>query len=232
MRSLFKFAYQIGYVDQPLRFSDALKAPAARLLRKSKLLKSTRIFSPEEIHLLIKNASGYMKPAIWLAINCGFGNTDVCNLQWSNIEGEWVEMVRAKTYVSRAGYLWPETIDALDTWRREGPVSKWVVCGRKGHKFGGENGSTPIAHLFADLANECGVTGRGFYAIRHTYRTIADGCKDQPAVMLTMGHADSSISNEYRHGIEESRLIAVANYVGGWLREPAGRGDGGIKLRG
>lgn len=231
LRAIFKFAYQMGYVGQPLRYGDALKTPAARLIRKSKLLKTTRIFSPEEIHQLIKEAKGAMKPAIWLAINCGFGNTDVCELQWSDIEGEWLELVRSKTYIARAAYLWPETIIALDRWKSESPTSEWVACGRRGQKLGGEDGNTPIAHMFSGIAEECGISGRGFYALRHTYRTVADGCKDQPAVMLTMGHSDSSISNEYRHGISEDRLVAVADHVRGWLGEPS-RSSRVSRLRG
>ena len=59
--------------------------------------------------------------------------------------------------------------------------------------------------------------GIGFYGLRHTFRTIADATKDFPAIRLIMGHADGSIDDAYREGIEDSRLKAVADYVRAWL---------------
>ena len=57
----------------------------------------------------------------------------------------------------------------------------------------------------------------GFYALRHTFRTVADATKDFPAIRLIMGHADQSIDDVYREGIEDSRLVAVTDHVRQWL---------------
>ena len=43
--------------------------------------------------------------------------------------------------------------------------------------------------------------GLGFYALRHTFRTVADATKDFPAIRLIMGHADASIDDVYREKI-------------------------------
>lgn len=232
IRTVFKFACDMEFVQEPLKFGETLKAPPIRILRKSKLQKTNRIFSQCEIERLLAEAKGYMKPAIWLAINCGFGNTDVCELKWSDIEGEWLELIRTKTYVTRAAYLWQETLESLEAWKLASKESEWVLCGVRGQKLGvGDSNSTPIAHEFANLAKDCGISGKGFYALRHTYRTIADGCKDQEAIRMTMGHTDASISSHYRHGVAEARLIEVSEYVRAWLRDPAGSGNG-ASLRG
>lgn len=59
--------------------------------------------------------------------------------------------------------------------------------------------------------------GLTFYALRHTFRTIADAAKDLPAVRLVMGHTDGSIDDVYREFIDDSRLRAVVEHVRCWL---------------
>jgi len=59
--------------------------------------------------------------------------------------------------------------------------------------------------------------GLGFYALRHTFRTVADATKDFPAIRLIMGHADDSIDDVYREKIDDTRLLAVTEHVRKWL---------------
>ena len=59
-------------------------------------------------------------------------------------------------------------------------------------------------------------------ALRHTFRTVADATKDFPAIRLIMGHADSSIDDAYREGIDDARLLAVVEHVHKWLFGPLG----------
>lgn len=217
VRAILSFAYDSGLVPQPLRYKQAMKTPSARLIRKAKHEGVKKLFTADEVRQLLDSATGYMKPAILLGINCGFGNLDVCDLMWDQVDQEWVSLVRTKTYVERRAYLWPETREALSEWRSNSPVSQYVCCGERGQHLGGETNSTPIAHRFRDLADKCGIAGRGFYALRHTYRTVADECQDTPAIMMTMGHADQTINSQYRQGISEERLHAVAMTVRNWM---------------
>lgn len=218
IKVLFRWAYDTAVIDKPAPYRAAFKLPSATLLRKAKNGQN-KLWEPKEIRQLLKKASGYMKPAIYLAINCGLGNRDFCELKWEFIKDGWLVYPRPKTGVERRAKLWPETIKSLEAWRLESIAfeSVYVCCTEFSEKLGKTN--TPIAHEFEDLADLAKIVrdGRGFYALRHTYRTVADGCKDQPAIMLTMGHADSSISGVYRQHIEDGRLVAVAEHVRKWL---------------
>ncbi len=53
-----------------------------------------------------------MKGAILLGLNGGFGNRDICELRWEEIQGRWLTTMRQKTAVDRKVWLWKETIDA------------------------------------------------------------------------------------------------------------------------
>jgi integrase len=58
---------------------------------------------------------------------------------------------------------------------------------------------------------------RGLYTLRHTFRTIADEAKDQPAADYIMGHEVPHMSSVYRETIRDERLRVVANQVRQWL---------------
>jgi integrase len=70
------------------------------------------------------------------------------------------------------------------------------------------------------LMRELKINGRkglAFYALRHTFRTIADEAKDQPAVDHIMGHARDDMASVYRERISDERLRAVSGHVRAWL---------------
>ena len=66
-----------------------------------------------------------------------------------------------------------------------------------------------------------GRKGLGFYTLRHTFRTVADEAKDQPAADYIMGHEIPHMSTVYRERISDERLKAVTDHVRGWLFPPA-----------
>jgi integrase len=59
--------------------------------------------------------------------------------------------------------------------------------------------------------------GVGFYSLRHTFQTVADECGDYIATRRIMGHADHSISDNYRERFPDDRLRRVADHVHAWL---------------
>src|SRR5262249_25782331 len=63
--------------------------------------------------------------------------------------------------------------------------------------------------------------GVSFYALRHSFETIAGESRDQVAVDAIMGHTDESMAARYRERISDERLEAVTDFVHRWLFPPA-----------
>ena len=214
---VFKFAEDHNLVEHPIRgIKVALKKPSKAVLRKHRESNGgEELFTSEQIRALLRVATPQFKAMLLLAVGNALGNSDVANLQPEHVdlEGGWLTYPRPKTGIKRRSKLWPETIVAIR------------AVGLPLHtKFGGKwvNGSTSdnaISKEFRALLNDCGITTRGmnFYRMRHTFRTVADETKDQPAIDLMMGHARDDMASNYRHGISDARLEDIAAHVHDWL---------------
>ncbi len=215
IRVLFKFAEDHDLVERPIRgIKIALKKPSKSVLRKERERNGgTTLFTPEQIHTLLETATPLFKSMILLGINCGLGNTDVANLLPENVELKtaWLSYPRPKTGIKRRAKLWNETVEAIEAVglpfkRKHG--GKWVGTSDNG-----------LTNEFRKLLDKCDIRVRGmnFYRLRHTFRTVADETKDQPAIDLVMGHARDDMASNYRHGISDVRLEAIADHVHAWL---------------
>jgi len=213
-RVLFNWAYESGTVEAPLRYKMLLKAPPARLLKRA-ANERKRLLSSGQVLALLNAASGPMRAAILLGVNCGLGGRDAALLEAKHLDlkGGWLQYPRPKTEVDRRCKLWPETIAALRSLpKRTGQVFQ----GNRGQSLASDSG-TSIPHRFEAVAKAAKVTGYGFYCLRHTYRTIAARSKDREAVAKTMGHSIGTIEAVYTHDIDEDRLANVADIVRSWL---------------
>ena len=85
-----------------------------------------------------------------------------------------------------------------------------------------KTGDSPISKKTTKLLKDLKIhrPGLGFYALRHTFETIAGESKDQAAVDYIMGHAPhaNDMSAVYRERMTNRRLFQVAKYVRRWLR--------------
>jgi integrase len=105
----------------------------------------------------------------------------------------------------------------------------WVRVDEPGDRTKGKNKAVvkdSVATEFGKTALAAGLEkdGRGFYALRHTFRTVADEVGDRRAVDLIMGHEDGSdIASHYVERISDERLAKVARYMRGWAN--VGRKD-------
>ncbi|HEV3437994.1 MAG TPA: tyrosine-type recombinase/integrase [Gemmata sp.] len=233
VRSIFGYAWDETLIDKPVRFGASFKKPSRKAIRKARNERGSRMVEAEDLRKLIDTADGSMKAMILLAINCGFGQSDISELPKSAIDlkSGWCNFPRPKTEIVRRCPLWPETVDALKVAIAARPKAKSPVDDRLAFltRFGvawvrmnaHENKpSVPIDSVgleFGKLVKATGIPRCTFYDLRHVHRTKADGAKDQPAADFIMGHVPAGMASNYRHEIADERLQAVVKVVREWL---------------
>jgi integrase len=163
---------------------------------------------------------------ILLGINAGFGNNDCAMLPLAaaDLDPGWIDYPRPKTGLPRRVSHWPETVVALRVVLAERKRAKdrahdgLVFITRTGQSWGKDTAENPLSDLTGKLLRSLGTNGhRNFYCLRHTFRTVADEAKDQPAADFIMGHESGHMSTVYREGISDQRLRAVVEHVHDWL---------------
>lgn len=228
VRSLFKHAHETGLLPIPIRFGPQFRRPAKRLKRIQRAEQGPRLFTASEIRGMIAVARPTVRAMILLGINCGLGNTDCGKLPLSalDINNRLIDFPRPKTGVPRRCALWPETIEAIEESLQLRPQAKrdensgLVFLTHHGSSWAKDAYTSPLVLEMRRIMTTVGMARRnrlGFYTLRHTFRTVADETKDQPAVDFIMGHEVSHMSSVYRETISDDRLQAVADYVRNWL---------------
>lgn len=228
VRSVFKFGYDAGLLDKPVRYGPDFVKPSRRTIRLARAARSARFFTAAESRRLLQAASPKLRAMICLALNAGFGNTDVSSLPIDalNLKEGFVSFVRPKTGTNRRAPLWPETVAALREVlaQRKEPRDQadagLVFITKHGTRYVRGKSTDGVGLQFGKLLDKVGLraAGRNFYALRHVHRTIADEAKDRPAADLIMGHQDGDdIVTAYRESIGDDRLRAITDHVRAWL---------------
>jgi integrase len=244
IRSIFKHAYDSDLIDRPVRFGPGFKRPSMKVLRLHRAEQGPKLFTAEEIRALIRGvlvvgdegpelvqAGPTLKAMILLGVNCGFGNADCGTLPLSAVDLErgWIDFPRPKTGIARRCPLWPETEDAIREALDARPMPKkpddagLVFITKYGGSWAKDEDPAVITKEMRKLLDTIGLNGhRNFYTLRHTFRTVADEARDQPACDFVMGHEVPHMSAVYRETISDDRLRAVTEYVRSWLFGQAG----------
>jgi len=234
VRSVFKFGFEAGLIETPVRFGPGFKKPNRKTIRQARQKNGKRMFEAEDIRAMLDVASQPMKAMILLGVNCAFGQTDIARLPIDALDFEigWIDYPRPKTAVERCIPLWSDTLDALREALDVRPKAtnkdneKLVFLTKQRHPWVRTNEKgTPIDSVglqFGKLLRGLGLkrNGLNFYAIRHTFETIAGESRDQVAVNAIMGHVDNSMAGVYRERISDERLWAVVDVVRAWLWPP------------
>ena len=105
VRSVFKFGYDSGLIDRPVRFGPSFKKPTRKVMRQHRAKNGLRMFEASELRTIIAAATQPMKSMVLLGINCGFGNGDVANLPMQGARSEiWLGQVPAPEDWNRPAY--------------------------------------------------------------------------------------------------------------------------------
>lgn len=222
IRTAFNWAYQSALIDKPMRFGPEFKTRVAR--------KPKDTYNAAEIRTLIDHGSVALRAMVLLGINGGYGNTDCSALTIPEVQGDVIETPRKKTQIARCVPLWGRTAstvaEAIEV--RPRPASRsyaaHVFLTKRGQPWvDRERGRDAVSQQFGKLATACGVRSLGFYALRRTFRTVADGAGDQRAADVVMGHVTPGMSGVYVQSVERARLDAVVGHVEDWLFGTSGK---------
>jgi integrase len=172
-------------------------------------------------------ANPAIRAMVLLGVNCGFNNKECADLSLSalDLDGGWVNFPRPKTGIKRRCPLWGETVAAVRAAIAVRPEPKdkaadgLVFVTTRGRPWLTRGTANPVGVAVRDLMKAVGVhrDSIGFATLRHVFRTVADGSRDQVAVNHIMGHSDGSMGAVYRERIDDDRLQAVVAHVHDWL---------------
>lgn len=227
IKSVFRFAYESGLIATPVRFGQSLKSPPLRLVRLAKAANG-RMFDAEEVRKLLAIANPTLRAAVLLGLNAAMGASDIAHLpaEAVDLDKGWITYPRPKTGVPRRAWLWPETRDAIRQAiaARPRPLSgrpgERLFLGPRGGPLINNDGTGYLRKLFCRASDATGTARvyRGFYGLRHTFRTVADSTLDRPAIDLVMGHAPADIgTRHYLERISDERVQRVCEHVRRWL---------------
>ncbi|MFH1265970.1 MAG: hypothetical protein ABIK89_09590 [Planctomycetota bacterium] len=230
VKVLFKYAFDLGLIDSPVRYGQAFNKPSQRVMRKTKTAGPSMMFEPAELRQMIDAADQPLRAFILLGLNCAFGPADLARIPKKAIDMKtsWITYARPKTGVDRRVKLWAETAAAIEeAWASQpaSPAHKDLAfVTALGLPWANDAGrSVRATEKFRHLLRSQGLyrSGVGLYSLRHIFRTVADETLDFPAVNFVMGHLDKTMGATYRERISDDRLVAVVEHVRGWLFDQA-----------
>jgi integrase len=237
VRSLLKWAFDSELIDKPVRTGPDFRKPKKHVIRKARVQKGAKMFEAEECRAILDAADPPLRAMAFLGLNCGLGNNDCGSLREYHLDlsSAWLDYPRPKTGIDRRCPLWPETVHALTAAIAVRPsavdktdanrvfLTAVGVPWTADSKLKEEGGAGPrvdcVTQCFRSILDRLKLhrPGLGFYALRHTFETVAGGLADQVAVDSIMGHADQSMAAHYRERIDDVRLKAVTEHVRKWL---------------
>jgi len=232
MKAAFLYAVKNELIEKPVSFGTEFEKPRDDVMKSHRANQPKKLFTVEEVRLLIDKASPMIRASILLAINCGLGNNDISNLQRRHLDldGGWLDFPRSKNGNPRRCPLWPVTVENLRIAISNRPSAKdkaddgavfLTLSGLRLIRISERSRFDQLGKDFGKLMQKLEINSRqglGFYALRHTFATIALETGDRDAVKSLMGHSAGDILALYDEaGPSDARLRAVVDHVCDWL---------------
>jgi integrase len=139
VRTVFKYGFEAGVIERPVRYGPQFKKPSAGVLRRHRAKSGERMLEAAEVRRMLDALAGTqvesgrtdeetgesetvtvqpnpaLRAMVLLGVNCGLGNHDCALLPLSalDLDGGGLSFPRPKTGIPRRCPLWPETVAAL-----------------------------------------------------------------------------------------------------------------------
>src|SRR5262245_38136072 len=103
VRCAFKYAFDSGLIDRPVRYGPEFKKPSTKTRRPHRAKQGAKLFTALEVRRLIGAAGVQLRAMILLGINCGFGNADCGTLPVTALDlgAGFIDFPRPKTGIPR-----------------------------------------------------------------------------------------------------------------------------------
>lgn len=212
--AIFNDAHKARLISRPVDTGESFQKPKRAALKREKLAKNNKSYSVDELKTLFEAANPQTRCFILLGLNGGLGNADIGKLEHRHVVDGWVDFPRPKTMVDRRFPLWPETASAIEaTKQTKRPDLPYLFLTKYGIRWFKDSGDDPLSKEFRKLSKECDChkNGRGFYALRHVFRSVARGCRDREAVEV-LGTDDEQVLGWIHSGeLVASNVARVRN---------------------
>jgi integrase len=199
VRSVFRYGYEAGLIDKPVRFGPGFRKPTVKTIRRAHAANGPRLFSPEEIHKALERSTTNMGAMILLGCNGALGPLDLAMLPMRAIDlkGGWLDYPRPKTGIARRIPLWPETVAAIQdvlTHRsepRDARDTSLLFIHPRGYSYFNKQRAHRITNGFTYTLEKAGIKPKGDYKKRSP-KKASNPKKDAPPSSLDRAESTST----------------------------------------
>ena len=199
VKSFYCWAWEMHLCDMPRNMPKYTHCEMPR--------PKVKLFTIDEVRTLWEKASLRLRCCMALALNCGYGQTDISDLKVSDVDWEngVIDRSRSKSGVHQRHKLWSVTLKLLKECRAPNTrADDLVFRTAKGYPLvhdeaigGKRRKSDAVKCMFFKLQRKLGINGgRSFYCLRKTAATEIE--KINPLVTETfLAHAERGMKRHY-----------------------------------